>query len=209
MSPRPKLLTFDIFGTVLDWRSGLEASCAAAGRPLRPDEFDRVIDVQARLEQAKFLDYATVTQRSLIDVLGLNEEKAAEIGRSVGRWPLFPDATTLRSLMRFAPCVAMTNSDRCHGVDVQDQLGFRLDGWLCAEEVRLYKPHPDFWRHAGRLRTIEPGPDWWHVSAYSDYDLTIAGELGITTVLVRRPHSRPGPCTHAVDGLAGLLGLLS
>ena len=140
MSPRPRLLTFDIFGTVLNWRSGLEASCAAAGRPLKLDEFDRVIDAQARLEQAEFLDYATVTQRSLVDVLGLDEEQAAEIGRSVGRWPLFPDAAALRSLMRIAPCVAMTNSDRSHGEDVQDRLGFRVDGWLCAEDVRLYKP---------------------------------------------------------------------
>ena len=209
MSPHPRLLTFDIFGTVLDWRSGLEVSCATAGRPLQPGEFERIIDAQARLEQGDFLNYAMITRRSLVDVLGLDEEHASAIGRSAGRWPLFPDATALGPLMRIAPCVAMTNSDRSHGDDVQSRLGFRLDGWLCSEGVRLYKPHPDFWHRAGRLRQIEPGPDWWHVSAYADYDLSVAGELGLTTVFVRRPHSRPGPATHTVAGLTGLLDLLS
>ena len=209
MSPRPQLLTFDIFGTVLDWRSGLQGSCAAAGRTLVPGDFDRIIDAQARLEQGDFLDYATVTQRSLIEILGLDEGHATEIGRSVGRWPLFPDAAILRSLMRIAPCVAMTNSDRTHGEELQSRFGFRLDGWLCAEDVRLYKPHPDFWRHAGRLRKVEPGPEWWHVSAYADYDLSVAGDLGLTTVFVHRPHSRPGPSSFTVDGIAGLLDLLS
>ena len=141
MSPRPQLLTFDIFGTVLDWRSGLEVACATAGRTLLPGEFERIIDVEARLEQGDFLDYATITWRSLVDVLGLEEEHASAIGQSAGRWPRFPDATALGALMRIAPCVAMTNSDRSHGEDVQSRLGFRLDGWLCAEEVRLYKPH--------------------------------------------------------------------
>ena len=209
MIPRPRLLTFDIFGTVLDWRRGLETSCTAAGRPLEPHEFDRVVDAQARLEQAEFVDYATVTRRSLVDVLGLEEEQASMIGRSVGQWPLFSDAVVLRSLMRIAPCVALTNSDRTHGEDVQHQLGFRLDGWLCAEDVRVYKPRPDFWLHAARPRAIQPGPDWWHVSAYADYDLVTANELGLTTVFVRRPHSRNGPASHAVDGLTGLLDLLA
>jgi len=36
------------------------------------------------------------------------------------------------------------------------------------------------------------GPAWWHVSAYADYDLTTARALGLTTILVRRPHHRPG-----------------
>ena len=51
----------------------------------------------------------------------------------------------LRALMGLVPCAAMTNSDRRHGEDVQAGLGFRLDAWLCAEEVGLYKPDPGFW----------------------------------------------------------------
>ncbi len=205
---RPRLLTFDIFGTVLDWRTGLEQACRTAGRPLEPDEFDRVVDAQGMLERGPFLDYATVTRRSLVEEIGLGERAAAEIGEAVGRWPLFPDASVLRALMGLVPCAAMTNSDRRHGEDVQAGLGFRLAAWLCAEEVGLYKPDPGFWSAMARLQDVTPGPAWWHVSAYADYDLGAAAALGLTTVFVRRPHARPGPADHVVAGLAGLLALV-
>ena len=205
---RPRLLTFDVFGTVLDWRTGLEAACRAAGRPLGPGEFDRVVDAQAVLERGPFLDYATVTRRSLVEVVGLDDRAAAAIGAAVGRWPLFPDAPLLRTLMEMVPCAAMTNSDRRHGEDVQAGLGFRLDAWLCAEEVGLYKPDPAFWTAMAGLRGIDPGPGWWHVSAYADYDVEVANGLGLTTVFVRRPHARLSPAHHVVDGLTDLLALI-
>ena len=167
------------------------------------------MDAQGQLEQGNFLNYATITRRSLVEVLGLDDDQAATIGASVGRWPLYPDASTLRPLMRVAPCAAMTNSDRSHGEDVQASLGFRLSTWLCAEDVGLYKPHRGFWKRMGDLRRIEPGPDWWHVSAYADYDLAVANDLGLTTVFVRRPHSRLGPSSYEVNDLSGLLTLLS
>ncbi len=209
MALRPTLITFDIFGTILDWRTGLEEACRAASRPLHGADFDRVVDAQTKLEKDDFRDYATITCSSLVDVLGLHPDKAAEIGANVGCWPLYPDAGVLRPLMGIAPCAAMTNSDHRHGEDVQAQLGFRLDAWLCAQEVRVYKPDPEFWREMGRLRGIEPGPGWWHVSAYADYDLQVANDLGLTTVLVQRPHARPGSASHVVADLAALLHLLS
>ena len=95
----PQLVTFDIFGTILDWRIGLEASCRMASRPLQDGEFDRIVDVQGELEQGDFLDYATVTQRSLTSVLNLDATKATVIGAEVGTWPLYPDAPLLRSVM--------------------------------------------------------------------------------------------------------------
>lgn len=206
---RPRLLTFDIFGTVLDWRAGLERDCAAAGRALGPGDFDRIVDRQAQLERTAFTPYAEITRRSLVEAIGLDEAAAARIGASLGHWPLFPDsAAALRALVRVAPCAAMTNSDRVHGEQVQAQLGFRLSDWLCAEETRRYKPDPAFWQAMAARRGIAPGPDWWHVSAYADYDLAVAGRLGLTTVLVQRPHARTGPASHAVADLAALTALL-
>lgn len=210
MSTTPELITFDIFGTVLDWRSGMEADCAEAGRPLREGEFDRIVDAQGRLEQGPFLDYAEITARSLEQVLGLERTVAARIGAGVGRWPLYADApAALGALMRVAPCAAMTNSDRAHGEDIRQQLGFALSDWLCAEETRIYKPDPRFWRQMAQRRGIAPGRAWWHVSAYADYDLAVANELGLTTVFVQRPHARSGAATHAVADLVALLQLVS
>jgi 2-haloacid dehalogenase len=104
-------------------------------------------------------------------------------------------------------CAAITNSDRAPGAQVQAQLGFPLDGWICAEEVRAYKPDPGMWRAASRQMGVLPGRDWWHVSAYADYDHATARALGLTCVFVRRPHSRPGPADVTVDDLFQLADL--
>jgi 2-haloacid dehalogenase len=205
----PRLFTFDIFGTVLDWRAGLERDCAAAGRPLAPGEFDRIIDRQGALEQGAYRNYSEITRRSLVDVLTLDDGTAEHIGRHVGHWPLYADSpAALRALMRRAPCMATTNSDRAHGEQVQEQLGFRLSDWLCAEDTRRYKPDPAFWRAASERRGIAPGRAWWHVSAYADYDLAVANALGLTTVFVARPHCRPGAATHSVADLTALVSLV-
>jgi len=58
-------------------------------------------------------------------------------------------------------------------------------------------------------RSVVPGPRWWHVSAYADYDLTVANDFGLTTVFVERPHARPGAASRSVRDLAGLVALLS
>ena len=206
MPVRPALLSFDVFGTILDWRAGLRSALALRGRALTDADFDRVIDRQGALEQEpSFRSYREITALSLSEVLGLDAADADEIGRWVGGWPAYRDAPpALLRLMRRAPCAALTNSDRAHGGEVQARLGFRLDHWLSAEEVGVYKPAPAFWR-ALSLRTGRPlGPAWWHVSAYADYDLGVARSLGLTTVLVSRPHCRPGAADLVVPDLLAL-----
>jgi 2-haloalkanoic acid dehalogenase type II len=191
------LMTFDIFGTVLDWRSG-------NGR-LSDAQFERAIDRQAELEQGKWRSYTEIVAQSLMDVASVDAVTAARSGAEAGNWPLFPDsAAALRKLRAVAPCAAITNSDRSHGEQVQAQLGFRLDGWICAEETRVYKPDRRMWQAASAKLGIPFSRDWWHVSAYADYDHETARALGLTCVLVRRPHSRPGPADLVVSDLAEL-----
>ncbi|HEY2030342.1 MAG TPA: HAD family hydrolase [Myxococcales bacterium] len=197
-----RLITFDIFGTVLDWRRGLAR--------LSDREFDRVIDRQAELEAGPFRSYTEIVAQSLIDVARFDAVSAARHGAEAGFWPLFPDSTeALRKLRTLAPCAAITNSDRSHGEDVQSQLGFRLDGWICAEEVRAYKPDERMWQATSKKLGVPFGRDWWHVSAYADYDLETARKLGLTCVFVERPHSRPGAADFAVRDLAELAALVA
>jgi 2-haloalkanoic acid dehalogenase type II len=197
------LLTFDLFGTVLDWRRGLRE---ALGTPLSDADFDRIVDRQGELEREAFRPYAEIVAQSLVDEAGLDPAAAARIGSEAGRWPLYGDsADALQQLQKVAPCAAITNSDVAHGVQVQAQLGFRLDGWVCAEDVRAYKPDPQMWQAASRALGVPFSRDWWHVSAYADYDHVTAGALGLTRVFVKRPHSRPGPYDVVVSDLAELV----
>src|SRR5204862_6428947 len=112
--------------------------------------------------------YAEIVAQSLVDEVGFEPADAARIGLEAGRWPLYPDsAEALQRLRAIAPCAAITNSDSDHGEQVQAQLGFALDGWICAEEVGVYKPDPEMWRAASRKMGVALGRDWWHVSAYA------------------------------------------
>jgi 2-haloacid dehalogenase len=196
---KPHILTFDVFGTVVDWRSGLGGA-----------DFDRLIDVQGELEQERFRPYAEIVAESLVRVRRLDVVTAARLGAEAGTWPLYPDSReALRRMQRSAKIAATTNSDRAHGEQVQAQLGFRLDAWICAEEVRAYKPDRRIWEAAARKLGKPFDRSWWHVSAYADYDLRTARELGLTCVFVKRPHCRPGDADVTVRDLAELADVVA
>lgn len=201
------LMTFDIFGTVLDWRTGLRE---ALGGPLSDEAFEAIIDRQGELEGERFRPYTEIVAQSLVDELDLNALLAARVGAEAGRWPLFDDSVeAMRRLRAVAPCAAVTNSDRAHGVQVQAQLGFPMDGWICAEEERVYKPDAKMWRAASQRMGVPFSRDWWHVSAYADYDHATARALGLTCVFVQRPHARPGPAEVTVADLRELADKVS
>ena len=210
MPPTPTLMTFDIFGTVLDWRRGMVEASRARGYAVSDAQFQAMIDFQARAEAGVYRPYADILAESLTSVLRMSLSDARAIASDAGSWPLYDDAAGgLRSLMRTAPCVAMTNSDQVHGRAVQDQLGFRLSGWICAEDVRCYKPAREFWIAVGARRRQALDPSWWHVSAYADYDLATAARLGLTTVFVERPHGVWGPAGVTVSDLRALAEIAS
>lgn len=205
----PSLFTIDVFGTVVDWRAGLTEAARDAGVELDERAFEDVIAYQARVECGPYRTYSEILAESLVRVARMGREGAQRVAAHAGRWPLFPDAADgLRTLMRLAPCVAMTNSDQCHGADVQKQLGFRLNAWICAEDVRCYKPAPEFWRAVSSRRSVPFGPGWWHVSAYADYDMETASKLGLTTVFVERPHCVWGPSTWSAPDLRAVAALV-
>lgn len=192
MTP-PRLLTFDLFGTVVDWRTGLRDAVVAHGVALDEGAFERVIDFQGEDEQAAFRPYAEIVARSLTSVLGLAPGIARTIGEAAGEWPVFLDAPgAFVQLLKQAPCGATTNSDPGHRAAIEAQLGVRLDPWICAGAVGAYKPDVRIWEAARAATGVPFGREWWHVSAYADYDLQTARALGLTCVLVKRPHHRQG-----------------
>jgi 2-haloalkanoic acid dehalogenase type II len=207
---KPRLFSFDIFGTVLDWRRGLRADLAGLGRSLSDAEFDAIVDAQGRDEQAAFRPYVEITARSLETELGLGVAAAKQIGSGLGRWPAYADsAEGLRQLLQIAPCVALTNSDREHRAGVEATLGGPLSHWFCSEDIGVYKPSPEFWRAVSVRLGVPCDAAWWHVSAYADYDLDAARALGLTSVYVPRAHCRPGPAQIVAADLVALARIAS
>jgi 2-haloalkanoic acid dehalogenase type II len=203
----PSLLTFDIYGTVVDWRTGLARALAKEGIRMDAVMFDRIIDWQGKAEQADpRRRYADIVAQSVMECAGVGAPAAANVAHTVGDWPPFPDsADALRDLMRSAPCVAMTNSDRAHGPRIQANLGCFLSHWICAEEAGHYKPSVDFWHFVAERLGMPFGHSWWHVSAYADYDLETAHSLGLTCVLVERDHHRGGRADLVVPTIRALV----
>jgi 2-haloacid dehalogenase len=205
----PRVLSFDIFGTVVDWRRGLLAALGRQGVKLPMAAFDDIIDAQGAAEARGYLSYRDITIGSLEQEVGLTREAAAEIAAGIGDWPVFADAPAgMRRLAGSVRRVATTNSDRGDRAAVERQLGGPLDAWVCAEDLRLYKPDERFWQRTAEILGEPLGPDWWHVSAYADYDLDTARRLGLTTVFVDRPHARPGAADHRVADLVELAQLV-
>jgi 2-haloacid dehalogenase len=205
MSELPKIVSFDIFGTVVDWRKGMLQALWRKGIPLDDTLWEKILKAQERLETGHFRTYREITALSLEEVARFTPAKAVEIAAELGHWPLFPDsADALRRLLKNFRCVATTNSDRNNRPEVEAQIGEKMSAWVCAEDLRVYKPSDAFWQKTSERLEVPLGPNWWHVSAYTDYDLEPARRLGLTTVFVNRPHSRPGPSDHRVADLAEL-----
>jgi len=205
----PTLFTYDVLGTILDWRRGMSEALAAHGHAMTEGEFDRITTTQMQLEMGPFRAYADIVAQSLVEVVGMDPAKAHAVGESIGRGPLFPDSSEgLSRLMRLAPCVAMTNSDRAHRGQIEAQLGFSLSGWFSAEDTRVYKPAHEFWHHVARKRGLRFDKNWWHVSAYADSDLDVARSLGLTAVFIKRPHQVSGGADYEFRSLPELANYL-
>lgn len=201
----PVLITFDIFGTVLNWYDGMKGSFLNKRLKLNREMFGRIIDFQGIAEQSVFRKYTDISTDSLMKVAGMNPTDAAEISRNLGLWPLFPDSKdAIATMMKHCDCIAMSNSDLIHAEQVQRQLGFKMSHWYSSEEFRVYKPNPSFWRKVSERQGISFSKRWWHVSAYADYDLGVAKSLGLTCVFVERRHMRPGPSDMQVKSLQEL-----
>src|SRR4051794_26556176 len=87
---RPILLTFDVFGTLIDWRAGLAAALAERNHRLDDKDFERVLAAQEADEAGQFRTYTEITAASLKRALGLSAAEADEIAQGIGMWPLYP-----------------------------------------------------------------------------------------------------------------------
>lgn len=191
-------VSFDCYGTLVDWRLGMEQSLAAlpalAGREADfPALIAARMEAERRLEAGGWLPYAEVLARSLVEAAeacGLGvvpEEQAQEFAAAQARWPAYADSVkALRRLAKHAPLYLLSNSDRAA---LQKTASEVLEGTVhplvCAEDVQSYKPAPAHFERALKALDLPPST-MLHVSAYPYYDLHTAHELGIATAFVAR-----------------------
>jgi len=184
------LVTFDCFGTLVDWQKALPALGVDASRmPVFLRESERRQRPDRR--DAPFVAYRPL----LLDVGAvlrpdLDPTEIARWARRFGELPFFSDVPAGIALLSSVVDVGVvSNCDAVHQLDVSRRLGVPWDVCVVAEELEAYKPTDRAWDRAIAAiaaRGYDPGR-WLHVSAWDDYDLAPAAARGLRTAFVPRP----------------------
>jgi 2-haloacid dehalogenase len=196
-----EVLTFDCYGTLIDWESGILAALGAArpeGWPASREKLlERFAAHEAEAERGEYRHYRDVlarTIRGIADDFRVTVSGAAvrRFSESVGDWPPFPDSGPalgrLRSRFRLG---VITNCDEDLFAASNERLGVRFDWVITAELVGSYKPDPANFEKA--LETIAvPQGRIMHVAQSHYHDLVPAKRLGMATVWIDRRHDKPG-----------------
>ena len=199
---RFEALTFDCYGTLIDWEAGILDGLrpSLASLPVAPPD-DEVLEVyaraEARLEAGPYLSYREILARSHGEVcahygLAADDRAAASFGASVGDWPAFPDsaAALARLKARFRLGV-ITNCDTDLFAASNRRLGVDFDWVVTAEMVGSYKPDPRNFEAAFAVLGL-PREQILHVAQSLYHDHVPARALGLATVWIDRRRGRPG-----------------
>jgi 2-haloacid dehalogenase len=195
-------LTFDCYGTLIDWESGIGGGLT---RVLRSHGVDVPVDEllerygvhEASLEQGPYLTYRTILGKALVAVaaeFGVTPtaREVAGFAASVGEWPAFADSTAaLHRLARRFRLGVITNCDDDLFAASNGRLGVTFDWVITAEQLGSYKPATRNFELAFE-RIDVPRGRILHVAQSLFHDHVPAKALGMTTVWVNRRHDRPG-----------------
>lgn len=193
-----RALAFDVFGTLVDWRSGVAEAFRAGGVPGDPEELAdawraRYRPVLAEVNEGSrpwgnFDDLHLVTLDDLLAERGM-DVPIEERRRLVGAWHRldpWPDVTAgLEALHRGRVTAALSNGHVALLVDLARHADLRFDCVLSAELAHAYKPAPEVYRTAARLLGVEAA-ELMLVAAHA-WDLEGAREAGLRTAFVERP----------------------
>ena len=196
------VLTFDCYGTLIDWEAGLLAA-------LRPILTAHAIDAadepileafarhEAELEAGPHRLYRDVLAGVLDAMLehfgtAPTAEERAAFGGSVADWPAFPDsAAALARLHERFNLGVITNCDDDLFAASEARLGTKFDWVVTAQQARRYKPNPRGFELMFERVGLPPARIL-HVAQSLFHDHVTAKRLGLSTVWVDRRRGRVG-----------------
>ena len=199
-------LSFDCYGTLIDWEVGLAAVLAPwarrGGLDLSDDELLNAYgpleaEVEAERPTEPYPQVLAETMRRLGGKLGaeVSEADAARIVGSVPDWPAFPDShDALVALGRRFKLIILSNVDRASFAASQRRLDVVFTGIVTAQDVGSYKPSPRNFEalDAERRRLGIADGKLLHVAQSLFHDHAPAKTAGLATVWIDRRHDRPG-----------------
>jgi putative hydrolase of the HAD superfamily len=201
-----KALSFDCYGTLIDWEAGISAvlgSWAAEGHLNLNDEELLLVyaDEEAAVErEAPTMLYPRVLAeafRRTAARLGkpVNDAWADRLGTSVPDWPAFPDsADALNRLANHYQLIILSNVHRAGFAGSNEHLHGTFAAIITAEDVGGYKPAERHFRVLDTtLRRLGVArSQLLHVAQSLFHDHVPAKREGLASVWINRRHDRPG-----------------
>ena len=198
-------LVFDMFGTVVDWRTSIAAEVAVHLRDHVPDLVSLEFADAWRAEYQPSMEQVRNGDREFVRLDVLHRENLETVLRGLGvdpdsipapvldetnlawhRLDPWPDAvaglTRLKERFIVAP---LSNANVRLALDVAKRAGLAWDAILGAEVAGAYKPDPDAYLRTADILGLEP-QQVAMVAAHNS-DLAAAQPLGLNTAFVRRP----------------------
>ena len=147
-----KALTFDCYGTLIDWETGMtEALASLVGKLKRTPTRDQALEAHARHESAqqrqtptkRYSELLAIVYKRLAEEWGVavTVDECEVYGQSIAHWPAFADtAGALRYLKKFYKLIILSNVDNRSFGFSNRLLGVEFDAIYTAEDIGSYKP---------------------------------------------------------------------
>lgn len=201
-----KALTFDCYGTLIDWETGMfEGLKPLTGRLATPPTRDQVLEAHARHESAQQLqtparlyrDLLAIVYKRLAEEWGLpvTWDECVAYGQSVKNWPAFPDsAEALQYLKRHYKLVILSNVDNESFAASNAKLKVAFDAIYTAEDIGSYKPSDrnfDYMLQNLETLGIRKG-EILHTAESMFHDHGPANRHGLASCWIYRRHDKDG-----------------
>lgn len=194
------VLTFDCYGTLIDWEQGIAEAFAAAAR-VDGVTLDRTAvlrayhELEPRIQAERYRPYREVlalAARAVAERLGwaLAPGRETFLAESLPAWPPFADTNAALRRLRDAGhrLIILSNVDDDLLAGTRKHLAVEFDAAITAQQVGSYKPAPGHFT-AARERI---GPARWaHVAQSYFHDVQPARAIGVPSVWINRKHERP------------------
>jgi 2-haloacid dehalogenase/putative hydrolase of the HAD superfamily len=201
-----EVLTFDCYGTLIDWESGMAAALEPilAKAPRRPTR-DELLAAHARHESSqqrvtpgmRYSDLLAVVCKRLAEEFAVPVawDQCLAYGHSIGDWPAFPDsAAALGYLRRHYKLAILSNVDNASFALSNRRLAVEFDAIYTAEDIGSYKPAVRNFEYMieklegrgfDRSRILHTAESLFH-------DHGPANQLGLKSCWIHRRHAAGG-----------------
>jgi len=201
-----KVLTFDCYGTLIDWESGMIKALAPLTDKLNGKlTRNEILEAHARHESTqqrytpyrRYQDVLASVYRRLAEEWGVDAswDECVRYGKSVKDWEPFPDsAEALKYLKQHYKLVILSNVDQESFSASNRKLGVEFDAIYTAEDIGSYKPSDrnfEYMLEMLKSRGFEKA-DILHTAESMFHDHAPANKHGLSSCWIYRRHAQEG-----------------